>query len=761
MDPIMGLSLTDNLTLEYVLSDIPLFCVGLTAFAVIAFFIVMRRITLPAIYLYTSSLLAFIAAILDLSQIILRGVTATDDGLNLNAVTGLINTREVGLGLSFFFRFLYLWEFVAQRPRYEPRQRTDIDPFSDEKAYHSASWERWGALGFVLKYALLGSVISIPILQIVWRIATGYSAVYVADSTIQIAVSALFIAKLMLNLFLSTVGPWWRPFLPYLVPIIALMISTGIGAGNLLFFKFSETTLGRFLQAVETYALILNVLIFTFYNVPRYVEPTTAISDRRKRSSFFTGMNLMNEKMDDGPPFHGNSDFFMDAYPETAPQEWRAETVEFWRRGAGPVGSRVTEEQPQRSVEGKQRPPLTVSTKDSQILVPPTPNTFEVTTPSTVNRGTGVSFSSYYGLATSSRLTMPGVVAGNDARNTDSPVYGLNGIVVSTAPAPAEPESPILSRRPVSSVAPSLTSTPERESVNSLNSFDELLRQQTELDRSIAALRLFSPTTTVTNLPPPPEPQVKITPDYDRTLSVSSGKSASNRSEFSLSIFPDPPLAAGVLPAEPAPQGRGREAPFPSRARLPPSRIPQSAISTNDDDFPTPVQMRFGSQGTQYDVTSFIGDLMTPGPSSEPTRVGVLGEVTEKPEMEVSDVESPVISPMAPTVTLRPLLLGSTSPPITSLPSGGAPASTAQAANYEYPVLKPLLLGSAAPTGPSPRRAPGAGGVGGPRRPSRAGRDGRPMISVPRPQDEAQVDEAEAFEKPRRAACCVGQLTSR
>jgi hypothetical protein len=349
----------------------------------------------------------------------------------------------VGLGLSFFFRFLYLWEFVAQRPRYEPRQRTDIDPFSDEKSYHSASWERWGALGFVLKYALLGSVISIPILQIVWRIATGYSAVYVADSTIQIAVSALFIAKLMLNLFLSTVGPWWRPFLPYLVPIIALMISTGIGAGNLLFcksytvdhlenlsdvfmilvVKYSETTLGRFLQAVETYALILNVLIFTFYNVPRYVEPTTAISDRRKRSSFFTGMNL-NEKMDDGPPFQ------VTVSPE--PQIARAVTTpssresvvsrisswmpirkprpksgeqRLWNSGdaelgistevrattpeaapISPVGPRVTEEQPQRSVEGKQRPPLTVSTKDSQILVPPTPNTFEVTTPSTVNR---------------------------------------------------------------------------------------------------------------------------------------------------------------------------------------------------------------------------------------------------------------------------------------------------------------------------------------------------------------------------------------
>lgn len=174
------------------------------------------------------------AAILDLTQILLRGTANTDQGLALGTVTGIVNTREVGLALAFGFRFLYLWAFVAQRPRYEPRPR-DADPLYSETQYHSASWERWGGPGFVLKYALLGAVISIPILQIIWRIATGFSAVYIAESTVQIAVSILLIAKLMLNLFLSTVAPWWRPFTPYIVPIFALLISTGIGTGNLLY----------------------------------------------------------------------------------------------------------------------------------------------------------------------------------------------------------------------------------------------------------------------------------------------------------------------------------------------------------------------------------------------------------------------------------------------------------------------------------------------------------------------------------------------
>lgn len=145
--------------------------------------------------------------------------------------------------------------------------------------------------------------------------------------------------------------------------------------------------------------------------------------------------------------------------------------------------------------------------------------------------------------------------------------------------------------------------------------------------------------------------------------------------------------------------------------------------------------------------------MTIPGPSSEP-RMGVLGEVAEKSETD-SDFDSPMITG-ASTVTLRPLLLSSAVPSITSLPpataSSGVLTSTTQPTNYEYPVLKPLLLGSA-PAVPSPlssgaRRTPGPSVFAGPRRPARSNQ--RPVISVPRQLEDEQPEGAEAFEKPRR-----------
>ncbi|KAJ7040356.1 hypothetical protein C8F04DRAFT_1312800, partial [Mycena alexandri] len=746
-DPVLSLSLTDNATLEYVLSDVPFFCVGLTALAVFFFMIVMRRIDMPAISLYSSSLIAFVAAIIDLAQILSRGTTNTDQGLALNTVTGLIDVREVGLALSFGFRYLYLWAFVAQRPRYEPRPRTQDDPLFSETHYHSANWERWGLPGVILKFALLGAVFSIPILQIIWRIVVpGFSTVYIAESTIQITVSALLIAKLMLNLFLSTVAPWWRPFTPYIVPIIALMISTGIGAGNLLLFKFSETTLGRFLQAVEIYALMLSLLVFTFYNVPKYDPGNPAVSQRKPRSSFFGGASPSSRES-------RISRISSWINVRKAPRPNSGEQ-KLWNSGdaelgistqvrAGTPEPSIAASTPRVQVFEEKRPVLALDAVEPQELIPPTPNTLEVpSTPSTMRPFTGVSFASYYGMASSSRLTMPSVTPGEEPRNTESPIYGLNGILTS---APAVPESPTISRRPPSQSTLSVRQDlAERESINS---FDELLRQQTELDKSIAALRLFSPTTTVT-MPVPPEPE----PDSefklsDRTQSMSSG---TNRSEFSLSIFPDPP------PVEPLPEtilpsgGRARDPPFPGGRRRQ-SRIPRSAVSNMDN----PDQVR-ESEGTQYDVTSFIG-----GKYLAPKLAIVLGEVAEKSEVEsYAESSSPVITTAASTITLRPLYLSSMSPSITSLPpataSSGALTSSSQT-NYEYPVLKPLLLGGAVPAVPSPlsagaRRTPGTSALSGPRRPNvriQIGQ-GRPMISGPRPQEDEQADEAEAFEKPRR-----------
>ncbi|KAF7302729.1 hypothetical protein HMN09_00907800 [Mycena chlorophos] len=258
---VTGFSLTDTPVLEYFLSDIPLFCLGITALALFTFFVFMGRLNLAASYLYASSLFAFGGAIFDISQILERGIDATNENAALGTVTGLIDAREVAFALAFGTRYLYLWAFVAQRPRHEPRSVIG-------DALHSASWLRWGVPGLLLKFGLLGAVLAIPILQILWRIDTGNSPVYTTESALQIGVSILLLAKLLLNLFLSTVCPWWRPFVPYIVPVLALLVNAGLGTGNVLFFKFTETTLGRFLQAVATYMLLLNMLLVTFYNVP-------------------------------------------------------------------------------------------------------------------------------------------------------------------------------------------------------------------------------------------------------------------------------------------------------------------------------------------------------------------------------------------------------------------------------------------------------------------------------------------------------------
>lgn len=78
---------------------------------------------------------------------------------------------------------------------------------------------------------ILALTISIPILQIIWRIAQRrFGIIYMVDSTIEIVVSALFILKIVLNLFLSS----WRPIRFYLAPLAALGLNLGIGVGDLI-----------------------------------------------------------------------------------------------------------------------------------------------------------------------------------------------------------------------------------------------------------------------------------------------------------------------------------------------------------------------------------------------------------------------------------------------------------------------------------------------------------------------------------------------
>jgi len=259
---------SENNAIVCILADIPFFCVGLMTFGVCTFLLFLRRINFVALYLYISLFLAFGAAIFDLGHIlgeVRPSVLITIHNDN-KTISGLVITREVGFALSLGFLFIFLWHLVAQCPHNEKHSSSTVS--LDRPPVHSASWKRWGVVGFILQWALLVSSLAIPVLQVVWRISPPpirFGTLYIAEATIEIVVSALFILKILLNLYISQLTPWWRPLRANLAPLVALGISTGLGLGNLLTLAFSETILGRFLRAIELYILIIFTLITSFY----------------------------------------------------------------------------------------------------------------------------------------------------------------------------------------------------------------------------------------------------------------------------------------------------------------------------------------------------------------------------------------------------------------------------------------------------------------------------------------------------------------
>jgi len=164
---------------------------------------------------------------------------------------------------------------------------------------------------------------------------------------------------------------------------------------------------------------------------------------------------------------------------------------------------------------------------------------------------------------------------------------------------------------------------------NSARSSDmsSLLRQQAKLDKSVAGLQLYSSS---------PANRSRLNGSYSPA-----------QSEFSLSRFPEPPYVANggrfssasrasgtvtgedfivddmeftlVPPQMPAASGAGaeggRQTSFPLSSR---------GSNTESIDLSSRNRM-YDSNGTQYDVTSFIGDLTAPpGPPAMPTGLATI-----------------------------------------------------------------------------------------------------------------------------------------
>jgi hypothetical protein len=193
--------------------------------------------------LYISVLILFGAAILDLSQLLSVGsISGRSRDMALSSVATIAIVREIALSISTGLRFFFFWTFVAIRPLNEPSsQIVDKTLFArflsgDD---HSASWGRWGIVGNTLKWVLLTAVLAIPILQILWRVVNyEYGPVFVAETTMEILVSAIFILKLLLNVYLSSFPTVSRALKVCIAPIFALMIGIGIGVGDLLYCGF-------------------------------------------------------------------------------------------------------------------------------------------------------------------------------------------------------------------------------------------------------------------------------------------------------------------------------------------------------------------------------------------------------------------------------------------------------------------------------------------------------------------------------------------
>lgn len=432
--------------------------------------------------------------------------------------------------------------------------------------------------------------------------------------------------------------------------------------------EFSETTLGRFLQAVGLYILLLFVLISTFSNQrshsilldaplqqpmkPEYADKSfRGLADWQARQSVFhinppavstpDEASVVNRDTIRTQPrqlSYRNSNGFSDAgsklsawrfkKPNTRrmsrmnPDPLRVINLDDPERGYSiekrAVSLTSTEEHsdalPYLSVEAPTPEPKlifksqwasnaisqnhTASKSSKTIVDSPAPGPSMTQAPRPHESS---SIISYYGTA---QEPSPSTIRFNGAGpSAEEPVYSLDGI---------QPPSPATLRpqRPRSSVV----------------SFNEMMRQQKELDDSIAALRLLTPADPPL-LPSSEGPSTGRNEASAEASRVSRSRSvatisASGRSDFSLSVFPDPPeehnngftaaaLAAlkqsGSEPARDLTKGEQQQS---QPKLLPPfndGRRKEVPMNVGSVELAIPSGLRVESGGTQYDVTSFIG----------------------------------------------------------------------------------------------------------------------------------------------------------
>lgn len=409
---------------------------------------------------------------------------------------------------------------------------------------------------------------------------------------------------------------------------------------------WSETVLGRLLDAVEDYILIVTLSVFTFQLVDG--PPTLRVRRANRSSSFHAlGPGLgqvastafrisrspfgeLQEPQRDKPRTHSRGGSIADRLSSLMPRALSQRGVPYstsptgdklWNqydaeRGVSPSlysptspadldrkSRRSFDDSPSEPKESaKWQDPL-FSTVLGRGRASPTP-------------GEMLADAALRPSASLSNLKIPPRIFSSPTTPSsrgDSPIYGLNGRHV---PAPAAARDAI--RSPLSENSSSGQTVPES---NRSSSYSQILRQQADLDRSIANLRLLA----------------RDTIDGAALHAADDGKpaSAATQSDFSLSNFPAPPwrmstdsdytvrssmgpvvMISRADSVKTLKQTVDREREREGDMELVPPKMPAVAdhtrnvsvpFSDNDDPLPTGNRVRVDSEGTQYEITSFIG----------------------------------------------------------------------------------------------------------------------------------------------------------
>lgn len=390
--------------------------------------------------------------------------------------------------------------------------------------------------------------------------------------------------------------------------------------------KFTETIIGRFLQGVNFYLLVLSSLLALFMPPrrceSRRVQPFRPLSPKPTASSFnVTPPDVSTPDLPVVQPRFGSQIILQPQIdvpsPPTRMSGWLAAqrqrlstlslnphresqadiNAQLWKQNRAERGLAYWEDASKDSDVFEKVYGNPDSYLGTSAVQPPTIEKPKLEAPR-FGRGFIRSMSSRYSdfdLSTTPKID-------RKSWQVDSPVFGLNGII-----QPSTGESALRSPGSVVVTDP-----------DSSSDISVLFRKQEELDNSIAALKLLEGSVGQLSSP---------------TSSKQSAEPSATRSEFSLSNFPNPPWITTSGPYDHNELQRGSPVPDTKPSRLnPPSinvenvpfelvppRMPASMAEHNrttslpiSETADSEVLMsaraqRFDSQGTQYDVTSFIG----------------------------------------------------------------------------------------------------------------------------------------------------------